>query len=80
MSSPEGAEPGQWFFHAHGSECDPVCVLERLAKGTWEPALPDPSLDVERLDEAIRWSSDPHDAKAIADIYARLGAEKGTDR
>ena len=29
---------GRWFFHAHGSECEPVCVLERIAKGTWEPA------------------------------------------
>ena len=47
---------GRWFFHAHGSECEPVCVLERIAKGTWEPvearATP-PSLDADAVIEGL---------------------------
>lgn len=43
----EAVRAGEWFFHAHGAECDPVCVLERLAKGTWVPARP-------KQDEAVQ--------------------------
>lgn len=36
--------PRQFFFHAHGPECEPVCVLDKVREAGWLVLTPKPKV------------------------------------